>query len=305
MMSRSRPRGLNAIEVIVVLAILSVVCLMVLVAMPRGREQARLAGCRKNLMEIGVALVVFDESEKHLPEIELTDESRPGGDGPLKQLLTVLNVPDLRTPAESRLQSKRARGFEPGERLVPGFLCPSDPNATAGHFAAPVSYRATTGDAPDGRNGAFAPGRRTGLAAIEASDGVSYTAAFSERLVGNQRPVAALSNYSLSAGSLAGSGCPPDAPSSAWRGDAGSSWVAADWGSTLYNHTLTPNTFPSCIAADARSALMGASSGHVGGVNLLLLDGSVRTIPPRIDPRIWHEWAAFSVSSTASRGPTP
>src|SRR2546426_169739 len=61
-------------------------------------------------------------------------------------------------------------------RRVTGFVCASDPNAIAGIFPAPVSYRATTGDVPDGRNGAFAPCRRISIAQVEASDGSSYTA---------------------------------------------------------------------------------------------------------------------------------
>jgi hypothetical protein len=36
---------------------------------------------------------------------------------------------------------------------------------------------------------------------------------------------------------------------------------------------------------------MGASSGHVRGVHLLLLDGSVTLIRPAIDPKIWREYA--------------
>ena len=158
---------------------------------------------------------------------------------------------------------------------MPGFVCASDPSAIAGVFPAPVSYRATTGDAPDGRNGAFAPGREVRLAAIEASDGVSYTAAFSERLVGDNRPEhPARSNYALAPGPLANTGCPQAAPA-AWRGDAGASWVASNWQSTLYNHALTPDAEPSCIADDRRSAFMGASSGHVNGVNVLFFDLSV------------------------------
>ena len=38
-------------------------------------------------------------------------------------------------------------------------------------------------------------------------------------------------------------------------------------------------------------AFMGLSSGHVRGVNLLLLDGSVSLVTPAIDPKIWKEFA--------------
>ena len=82
------------------------------------------------------------------------------------------------------------------------------------------------------------------------------------------------------------------------------SWVASDWQSTLYNHALTPNAAPSCITADRHAAFMGASSGHLDGVNVLLFDGSVRPFSPRVDPKIWREWATVPQSPrNPSEGP--
>jgi prepilin-type N-terminal cleavage/methylation domain-containing protein len=289
----ARRRGMTAIEVVVVVAILAAVVLMLMMAIPRGREQARLAACQANLMPIGIALAIYDESQGHLPVVAASDDGAVRGDGPLKALLTVLDVPDLREAAALKEDRRpERRGVGPGERAVPGFSCASDPGVIAGLFAAPISYRAATGDAPDGRNGAFAPGRQIRLSAIEALDGTSFTAAFSERLVGTGRPLPAPSNYAAVPGPLAATGCPTADPSS-WRGDAGSSWVAADWRSTLYSHAMTPNATPSCIADDGRAAFMGASSGHVDGVNLLALDGSVRTITLRVDAKVWREWGAI------------
>ena len=85
----------------------------------------------------------------------------------------------------------------------------------------------------------------------------------------------------------------PPSPRFLLRGDAGSSWLKSDWRSTLYNHALTPNAPVGCVADDGHSAFMGASSGHVSGVNVLFCDGRVRTYTPRIDPKLWREWAAF------------
>jgi hypothetical protein len=190
---------------------------------------------------------------------------------------------------------------------VPGFVCPSDPKATSALFPASISYRATTGAAPDGRDGAFAPGRQVPLPAIEAADGLAYTAAFAERLVGSGRNEPGLGNYTLVRGPVTDQGCLPPQPS-AWRGDAGSNWVASDWKSTLYNHLRPPGASPSCLADDARTASMNASSGHVDGVNVLIFDGSVRTMTPRIDLNIWRAWAAFAEpkpepASSAPRNP--
>jgi hypothetical protein len=66
----------------------------------------------------------------------------------------------------------------------------------------------------------------------------------------------------------------------------------------LYNHAIPPNAVISCIANDGRSAFLGASSGHVSGINLLLLDGSLRTIRSTINLKIWREFATIGSPGT-------
>jgi prepilin-type N-terminal cleavage/methylation domain-containing protein/prepilin-type processing-associated H-X9-DG protein len=285
-------RGLNAVEVIIVVAILGILALTLLMTLPGRRETARRASCQMNLMQVGIALVLYDQQTNHLPVV--LDPGSGRGDGPLAALLETLGQPDLREMRDPGKPPPKHPGLRIEERRVPGFVCTSDPNATGGLFPAPVSYRATAGDRPDGADGAFAPDRRISLSAIEAGDGLGYTAAFSERLVGNNRAVAAPENFARVPGPLPPGGCPEAAPG-AWRGDAGASWLRADWRSNLYNHALTPNAAPSCLADDGRSAFMGASSGHPGGVNVLIFDGSVRLHRAGIDPAIWRALATPGV----------
>jgi len=287
-----RRRGLSAIEVIVVLAILGVFALSLVMILPRRRETARIVSCRRNLSQIGNALALYDQGRRQLPYVPpLGDEGAARGSSPLRALLEELGLPDLNEVTDTKGRPPKRSHLAQVERRVPGFVCASDPHALAGIFPAPVSYRATTGDAPDGRNGAFAPGRHVDNTQIEATDGSSYTAAFSERLVGDNTPEhPAPNNYALAASPLPDAGCPRAAPP-AWRGDAGRSWVASDWQSTLYNHALAPDAEPSCIADDRQAAFMGASSGHVDGVNVLFFDGSVRTFTPQVNLKVWREWA--------------
>jgi type II secretory pathway pseudopilin PulG len=295
----SRPRGVTLVEVIVVFAIVTIALLFLLMMMPRSREQARLLSCQRNLGQIGKALALYHQLEHQLPAIaalagidELNQTKSPG---PLRILLDTLQLPDLMGLADQETPPKALPGQVPGEIPVPGFFCGSDPNATAGLFRAPISYRATTGDSPAGDNGLFAPGRVIKLQEVEATDGLSYTAAFSERMVGDNQPDhPVLGNYRVVPGPLSGMGCPADAGDSPLRGVAGSSWNWADYRSTLYNHALVPNQKPSCVAIDGQTAFMGASSGHVRGVNLLLVDGSVSLVTPAIDPKIWKEFARIS-----------
>ena len=283
-----------------VLAIVFLVAMVVLFALPRRRETARLTACRRNLMQIGIATALYDRSEGSLPTVpRLGTDPGPTG-GPLKTILEALVLPDLSGLNDVAKTPVPQPGRVPGERPVPGFVCPSDRTETG---PAPVSYRATTGDRSDGSRGGFTPGQRLTLAEIEAGDGLGYTAAFSERLLGNRRPNdLGPARYSLATGPIPEQGC-PDSPPSTNRSDAGSSWAEASWRSTLYNHAMTPGAGPSCIVDDRLSARMGASSGHDAGVNVLIFDGSVRTVSPTIALPIWK--ALATTRDATDQAPLP
>lgn len=295
----SRRRGVTRGDVVVLLLLIVATTVLVLMGLSRARENARLSGCALNLSRIGFALALYDQMRGHLPEIEdllppgaRTDSGPPG---PLRTLLTSLDLPDLTDLRDPKTRPQSGRGPVPGEMPVPGFFCSSDPNALAGRSPAPVSYRAATGGDHRGLDGPFAPSRSWSLASVEARDGLSYTAAFSERLVGSrQEGPETLPSYRVVPGPLPEAGCPAGSEGTGVRHDAGSSWVASDYRSTVYNHALPPNGRPSCVAADGRTAFIGASSGHVRGVNLLRLDGSVTTTIPTIAPRIWRDLAAIT-----------
>ncbi len=292
--------GLTLTEVLIVLALAATVALILLMAIPRAREQARVAGCRRNLGQIGTALALYDQFQNHLPIVDqpaaLDGQAAAPEAGanasPLRTLLETLGLPDFTELSDPKKAPQPRPGEVPGETAVPGFVCQSDPGALARRFLAPVSYRAATGDSPDGNNGPFAPGRSLSLSAIEAADGLSYTAGFAERLVGDrENGIASLAAYQLVPDRVSPPGCPPAVDNSVWRGDAGSSWRMGDYRSTLYNHALIPGGQPSCIARNGQTAYMGASSGHPRGVNMLRLDGSVTLVVPTINPKVWKEFA--------------
>ncbi len=299
----SRRPGISAVEVLVVLVIVALLAVFVLMSLPRQRESARLASCQRNLMQIGIALAMYNQAERHLPTVlELSGDGARRGDSPLRALMEVLALPDLGELGDAKSLPPKGSGFVPAERPAAGFACPSDPNATSRLFPAPISYRATAGAGPEGRDGAFAPGRRIAIEEIEAGDGTSFTAAFAERLVGTGIPKdVSARNYAVVPGPLGDAGCAPTEPAS-WRGDAGSSWLDSNWRSTLYNHALTPGASPSCLAVDGRSAFMGASSGHVDRVNVLIFDGGVRLYTPRVDPGVWRALATTNTPAAAPPG---
>jgi type II secretory pathway pseudopilin PulG len=283
-------RGLSAAEVIVVIVVVALFILMIVASLPRQREAARNVACQSNLMQIGMALAIYDQSFGHLPTVP--ELGAAPSISPLGAILGELGLADFTRLNPSTPPPGGGTRAEVVERSVAGFTCPSDPLATSAVFAAPISYRANTGDRPNGETGPFAPGHVVRIADVQAADGLSHTSAFSERLVGNTQPVPDHRNYALVPGPVSDAGC-PRVPETAWRGDAGASWLPADWRYTVYNHVLTPNAAPSCVAADGRSAAMGASSGHINRVHVLLLDGSVRPFTNTVDAKIWRSLANF------------
>lgn len=300
---RGRRRGVTPAEVLVVIGVVGVVVLILLLVLPRQRETARKATCQRNLMQIGVALVLYEGSEGRLPVVPVPGATPPPQGGPLKSLLESLVLPDLTGLTDPRTRPRPRPGAVPGERPVPGFVCPSDPGVFSTRvLRAPVSYRATTGDDPQGTNGGFAPGRSLRLSTIEEGDGLGFTAAFSERLVGrgqSQGGSPHVADYRVVRGPLSATGCPATDPTPP-HADAGYSWAEASWRSTLYNHTLPPNGGPSCVTRDGRSARMGASGGHVGGVNVLLFDGHVRVVTAGVARPVWE-----ALATTRTPGPPP
>lgn len=281
MRAASDRRGLSAVEVIVAAVFVLIVTACLLIAIPRARERSRLAGCRRNLMQVGMALGLYHETVGRWPAVEI------GGPSPIAAMLERVGQPDFTAFRDPKAPPAPGASGPLALRKIPGLLCPTDRNALESPFVGPVSYRANTGDTTDGRGGPFAIGRSTSLVDVESADGTSFTAAFSERLVGDGRGgLPSPANYALVPGPIGEGGC-PTAPAGSWRGDAGESWLLANWFWTLYGHRPLPDS-GSCIADDGRTAYLGASSEHPEGVHVLLLDGSLRTYKPSVAPAIWR-----------------
>jgi prepilin-type N-terminal cleavage/methylation domain-containing protein/prepilin-type processing-associated H-X9-DG protein len=73
-------------------------------------------------------------------------------------------------------------------------------------------------------------------------------------------------------------------------------WKGEWWGygaTMIYSHTQTPNR-TSCVYHDINQdgrgtiTMIGASSNHPGGVNVLFMDGSVRFIKSSVNYRTWY-----------------
>lgn len=300
MIARMNPtrnrRGLGLTEVVVLLLVVVVLLLLLILYLPRQRENARLLGCRRNLGQIGLALGVYAQfSDGALPPVPALGEDGPG---PISTLLQFWGEPDfsaLRVDVEPK---PHPAGERPLEHRIAGLVCASNPPVPES-FPAPISYRANTGDRADGGNGPFAPGRAVSLREIEEADGLAFTAAFAERLLGDGDAREAPFNYKQLQGPLDPSGC---SGTGEWRGDAGATWASARWASALYNHEAPLDATRSCLGGDGTARII-PSSGHIGGVQVLRLDGSVREFKPSVDAKVWRAFGnAFDASGVATAG---
>lgn len=193
---------------------------------------------------------------------------------------------------------------------IVGFLCPSD----GGPFrAVGVNYRANVGVgcyparsflSPDSGNGLF---RELHVCRpADVTDGLSHTAAFSERLRGSGRQesvpqrdywtslldgeLGTADNLLVLCQASARTSYPPGFQLKGFTA-SGDSWFWVGRDRTTYTHTQSPNgTIPDCLLGALRTppGLSTARGMHPGGVNVAMGDGSVRFVPDSIPRPVWR-----------------
>ena len=225
--------------------------------------------------------------------------------GPLYNAINFNNPPD--TPGMAGVINFMPPYTSPGgintmqsQTVIPLFLCPSDvtvssawagANNYAGNQGTWLCDRSNFPVGPTDINPTeLSPGIFYFLSKVrpaDVTDGMSNTAFFSEKMRGNGNPdpttdLFAIPNQSslgalqatCTAANLVGS----TPLTSKW----GASWVMGENCCTQYNHVATPNA-PSCAGIGFPNGNMTnmamqvtASSRHIGGVHVMMGDGSVK-----------------------------
>jgi prepilin-type N-terminal cleavage/methylation domain-containing protein/prepilin-type processing-associated H-X9-DG protein len=310
--TRDRARSaFTLIELLVVIAIIAVLIALLLPAVQSAREAARRVQCTNNMKQIGLGLHNYLSTHNTFPPGRMTPDLRIGSTvstsytsyGTMTpttaggwtgyysvhcHILNYMeqgnayNAMNFSAPNTSRITSGfGATVYSPNYTafaIAQGtFLCPSDPNTTAGgisennyryNFGGSTPYAGaeahnaqTTITGLSGGNGAFTIG--PGISVAGFTDGLSNTAAFAERTKGSGSPLGAqlpsLSDNVTRVGRAAGM---PDREElfqdclTARRidsfnfnaqgrllpgSDYSDGWPFAWYIATMYNHVATPN----------------------------------------------------------------
>ncbi|WP_165074002.1 DUF1559 family PulG-like putative transporter [Paludisphaera rhizosphaerae] len=337
-MPESKRAGFTLIELLVVIAIIAVLIALLLPAVQAAREAARRAQCVNNLKQIGLAMHNYESVNGSLPPGQLLGAGNYDLAAQVYLLNyleggTVYNTINFMFQPAATAGAGAAANTTAFRTKINTFLCPSDMDrltSATGH----LNYVACSGSAANSNNtkGPFSgPFLGPASSALTASqvvkfgdivDGLSNTAAFSEKVMGIGtvntfdllKPSSTIYLVTTPANQAIPNelntlcqGIVPSATAPLAAGiyysnnsyGVGGCWHLGIMSFTRYTHVMPPNS-ASCDFTTSGGGLNikgahTASSRHSGGVNMGLCDGSVRFIKSSIG--LAPYWALGTVAN--------
>lgn len=315
---RQARRGFSLPELLVIIGVIAFLAALLLPAVQTSRENARRATCVHRLHQLGAACQTYVSALGTLPPTTSGINgiiAQSQSTSPHVHILSFLEQTPVWSSFNFAELGYDTLGQPPTSKYnaallavrIEVFVCPSDHPVEGGN-----SYRGNLGVGPGQHSpqaassggdiangsGAFVPWR--GVKTSEIIDGLSNTALFSEKLVGDgkQDVYSPWRDFFIWSGpqimtvtdaELACAAPPSLTPPHDSYG--GSTWMFGDYRQTWYNHIRAPNSpLPDCggSRSGGGAGAYTARSSHPGGVNLALCDGSVRFVGEEIALPVWR-----------------
>ena len=275
-------QGFTMIELMVVLLVITVILAILIPAVQQSRVTASQLQCRARMKQIGLALHGHEATFGKFPAYDTQRFS---------WLVPLLPYMDLSTVWD-RLDLKKFAGDPENEQFqwmsIEGFCCPADPSRRLGS----VNYLGNAGTGFADWNGVFGD---KPIGSRDIVDGLSNTAAASEFRGGEwDQPlehIASGKTRTRAAWRSFVRNCEASGPNKWPPGNwMGRSWLGGGYPNTTYAHILPPGS-NSCKPAGDQLVYSVATprSSHVGGVQVLLADGSVQFVSVSVDRDLWRQ----------------
>ncbi|HZZ26606.1 MAG TPA: DUF1559 domain-containing protein [Pirellulales bacterium] len=321
--------GFTLVELLVVIAIIGVLIAVLLPAVQAAREAARRTQCKNNLKQFGLANQNYLSAKKVFPPSVRLGPNL-GAWSVQARLLPFLEDYSLYQGIDFSLSysaQTTAAGQAVKSTYIPVLHCPSEQNISpklaadgsidnwAPNYAVNIGtwfvWDAASGT---GGNGAFYPNSK--LTTASFSDGLSKTMCMAEVKAFNPfMSGAALTNPAMPTDPTAICGLGGTFKTTSF---AHQEWTDGRMKESGFTATFTPNTLVPCtqggiaydmdwinqseVAPPATGAMsysaVTSRSFHSGVVNVLLMDGSVHTIPDSIDLKTWQALATRAGGET-------
>jgi prepilin-type N-terminal cleavage/methylation domain-containing protein/prepilin-type processing-associated H-X9-DG protein len=323
MQTTPRP-AFTLVELLVVIAIIGILVGLLLPAVQNARAAARRMSCQNNIKQVVLAVHNYESAMKQLPAAW----TKPSGSGdgwsaqarilPFIEAISLADAIDFAAGYKLATISVDGVDIPISSYRVPTYLCPSeindvertDSNGNPEHYPLNYAYNAGTWFVHDSNDdtvgeGIFTAGRSRKFR--DCLDGLSNTLAFGE--------VKAWTPYYRDA-AIAGNLPMPVTESDicamggSFKLDTGhTEWVDGRAHQSGFTTTFTPNKRILCNVGgneydvdftnfrEGRSsaspiprtyAAVTARSYHAGGVNVAMLDGSVRFVNDSIERDLWQ-----------------